>query len=152
MIKRSLKSFLIILTATVSSYLGYSNPLDPAVLLSNIEMPKDVVISEIENDENEKIILKAGNEKFGMNHILKRHSKNYFKEESIKGIPFPDGTSGKQIIKGIEKVYKFGETDPKGRGNKKVLHHQMLMNGEKSKYRLVINDDNEVITFYKLKK
>jgi hypothetical protein len=110
------------------------------------------VISEIKNDSNEKIFLKAGNEKYGMNHILQRHSKNYFPSETKKGIPFPDGTSGLQIIQGIEQVYKFGETDPKGYGNKKVLQHQLSMNGEDSKYRLVINDDNEIITFYKLRK
>ena len=150
--KRTFKSFILTLTAALAAYLGFANPTDPAVLLSNFNFPKDVVIYEIENDTDEKILLKTGNEKFGMNHILQRHSKNYFNKESKKGIPFPEGTSGLQIVNGIEEVYKFGQKDPNGYGSKKVLRHQISLNGEKSKYRLVINEDNEVITFYKLKK
>lgn len=150
--RKHFRSFFFAITATLASYLGIANPVDPAVLLSKLDFPEDIVISEIENDSKEKILLKAGNEKYGMNHILQRHSKNYFPGETKKGIPFPDGTSGLQIIKGIEQVYKFGEADPKGYGNKKVLQHQLSLNGEDSKYRLVINDDNEIITFYKLRK
>ena len=150
--RKQFRSILFAITATLASYLGLANPLDPAVVLNKINIPENMIISEIENNSEEKIILKAGNEKYGMNHILQRHSKNYFTNKSLKGIPFPEGTSGIQIIEGIEQVYKFGEKDPKGRGNTKVLKHQLSLNGEQSNYRLVINEENEVITFYKLRK
>ena len=148
---RHIKSFLLALTATMASYLGLANPIDPAVPADKLNVHKDVIVSEIENGANEKIFVKVGNDHFGLHHILKRHSKNY-SADSLKGILFPDGTSAYQIIKGIEKVYKFGKEDTKNKGNKKVLHHSLSINGERSKYRLVINDNNEVITFYKLKK
>lgn len=151
MIKKSLKSFLIILAATLSSYFGFADTIDPAVIISHTNQVKDKVISEIENENNEKIILKAGDEKFGLDHILKRHSDSFFTDSPNKGILFPSGTSGKQIIKGIEKVFKYGVPDPKAYGNKKVFYHELELNGEKSKYRLVLNEQNEVITFYKLK-
>ena len=151
MIRKSIKSLLIILITTVTTYFGFAGTIDPAVVLSYTDLAKDEIISEIENDNSEKIYLKAGNEKFGFSHILKRHSGNYFTETVQKGNLFPTGTTGKQIIKGIETAYKNGDQDPKAYGNKKVLLHELNLNGEKGKYRLVINEDKEVITFFRLK-
>ena len=152
MIRKSIKSLIIILITTVASYLGYANSIDPAVVLSHIDIAKDEIISEIENDNSDKILLKAGNEKFGLKHIIKRHSVNYFKEAEQKGSLFPKGTTGKQIIEGIETTYKYGEKDPENNGGKSVLLHEMNLNGEKGRYRLVLNNDNEIITFYRLKR
>ena len=152
MMLKSIKSLLIILLTTVTTYFGYADAIDPAVVLSYTDPVKDEIISEIENDISEKIFLKAGNERFGFSHILKRHSGTYFTDADQKGNLFPTGTTGKQIIKGIETAYKKGEQDPKAYGNKKVLRHELNLNGEKGKYRLVINEDKEVITFFKLKK
>lgn len=152
MIRKSMKSLIIILITTVTSYFGLADTIDPAIVLSHIDTAKDEIICEIENDNSEKIYLKAGNEKFGFSHILKRHSDNYFTDAEQKGNLFPTGTTGKQIIKGIETAYKKGEQDPKGYGNKNVLLHDLNLNGKKGIYRLVINEDKEVITFFRLKK
>ncbi len=152
MIRNSIKSFLIILITTVTTYFGYADVIDPAVILSHTEPAKDEIIREIEKDDAEKIYLKAGNERFGLNHILKKHSNHYFPNSQNKGSLFPIGTTGKQIVKGIETAYKTGEHDPKGYGNKEVLQTELDLNGEKGKYRLVINEDKEVITFFRLKK
>ena len=152
MIRKSIKSLIIILVTTVTSYFGFADTIDPAVVLSHIDVAKDEIISEIENDNSEKIYLKAGNEKFGLSHILKRHSGTFFTDAEQKGNLFPVGTTGKQIIKGIETAYKNGEQDPKGYGDKNVLQCELNLNGEKNKYRLVINEDKEVITFFRLKK
>ena len=65
MIRNSIKSFLIILITTVTTYFGYADVIDPAVVLSYTEPAKDEIICEIENNDSEKIYLKAGNEKFG---------------------------------------------------------------------------------------
>ncbi len=151
MIRKSIKSLLIILITTVTTYFGFADTIDPAVVLSHIDTVKDEIICEIENDNSDKILLKAGNEKFGFSHILKRHSGNYFTDTEQKGNLFPTGTTGKQIIKGIETAYKKGEQDPKAYGNKKVLQHELNLNGKSGKYRLVINEDKEVITFFRLK-
>ena len=148
MIQKSIKSFLIIIITTVTTFLGFVDTFDPAIVLTYTEPAKDEIISEIENDNSEKIYLKAGNDEFGFNHILKRHSDSYFAETEQKGSLFPSGTTGKQIIQGIEEVYKNGEKDPKGYGSKKVLQHVQDLNGEKGKYRLVIGENNEVITFF----
>jgi hypothetical protein len=148
---KPLKPLLLVLFTTILTYLGFSNSIDPALVLSHIKTPEDKVITEIQNHHDETIFLKAGNEKFGFNHILKRHSDDYFKDFDQKGKLFPTGTTGKQIIKGIETVYKFGEPDKKAYGDKKVLHREVTINGEKATYRLVMNDQNEVITFYKIK-
>ncbi len=150
--RKSLKSILLILITSVSSYFGYADIVDPAVVISHIDIHKDNVISEIENKHSEKIYLKAGNEKFGLNHILKKHSRNYFQDTEQKGNLFPAGTTGKQIIKGIENVYQNGHNNPKAYGNKKVLQHTINLNGKNNTYRLIINEDNEVITFFRLKK
>ncbi len=152
MISKPIKSFIIILIATVLSYLGLVNTMDPAVVLSYTEPSKDEIIRELENDDSEKIYLKAGNDRFGLNHILKKHSNNYFPDSEQKGSLFPVGTTGKQIIQAIETAYQNGEQDPKAYGNKKVLQTDLQLNGEKGKYRLVINEDKEVITFFRLKK
>jgi hypothetical protein len=148
---KPLKPFLIVLFTTILTYLGFSNSMDPALVLSHIKTPEDKVILEIQNNLDEKIFLKAGNEKYGFNHILKRHSKEYFKDFDQKGKLFPKGTTGKQIIKGIETVYKFGQPDRKAYGNTNVLIRDLEINGQKGKYRLVINDQNEIITFFKIK-
>lgn len=148
MIQKSIKSFLIIIITTVTSFLGFVNTIDPAVVLNYTEPAKDKIISEFKNNNSEKIYLKAGNDEFGFNHILKRHSSSYFTENKQKGSLFPSGTTGKQIIKGIEETYKNGEKDPKGYGRKIVLQHVQNLNGKKGKYRLVISENNEVITFF----
>jgi len=150
--QKSIKSLLIIIITAISSYFGLAHNIDPAVILSYTEPAKDEVIKEIENNNSEKIYLKAGNERFGLNHILKRHSGSYFTDEEVKGNLFPKGTTCKQIIKGIETIYKNGFPDPKAYGNKEVLQQELNINGEKGKYRLVINEDKEVITFFRLKK
>ena len=102
MIRKSIKSFLIVLITTLTTYFGYADAIDPAFVLSYTDPVKDEIISEIENESSEKIYLKAGNEKFGFSHILKRHSGTYFKDNEQKGNLFPTGTTGKQIIKGIK--------------------------------------------------
>ncbi len=89
MIRKSIKSFLIIILTTITSYLGYTDAIDPAVVLSYTEPAKDEIICEIENDESEKIYLKAGDEQFGLNHILKKHSDNYFPDAEKNGSLFP---------------------------------------------------------------
>ncbi|RLD52553.1 MAG: hypothetical protein DRI94_02740 [Bacteroidetes bacterium] len=150
--RKSLKSLLLIIITSLSSYFGYADIVDPAVIVSHIDIHKDNVISEIENRKSEKIYLKAGNEKFGLNHILKKHSRNFFPDYRQKGNLFPELTNGKQIIKGIENVYRNGHDNPKAYGNKKVLQHTIHLNGKNDTYRLVINEDNEVITFFRLRK
>lgn len=150
--RKSLKSLFLILITSLSSYFGYANIADPALIISKTKIDKDLIISKIENKNSEIIYLKAGNEKFGLNHILKKHTSNYFSDTKQKGNLFPAGTTGKQIIKGIETVYKNGKNDPKAYGNKTVLNHETDLNGKKGNYRLVINEDNEVITFFRLKK
>ncbi len=146
----SLKALFIVLFTTLLTYLGFSNSIDPALVLNHVTTSEDKLITEIQNNTDEKVYLKAGNEKYGFNHILKRHSKEYFKDFDRKGKLFPEGTTGKQIIKGIETVYKFGEPDIKAYGNKKVLLCELEINRQKGKYRLVINDQNEIITFFKV--
>jgi hypothetical protein len=148
---KTIRPLLIVLFTTLLTYLGFSNSIDPAFVISRFQTPENQTIIEIENNDDEKIILKAGNEKYGFNHILKRHSGQYFKEFDQKGRLFPEGTTGKQIIKGIETVYKFGEPDIKAYGNTKVLIRELEINGQKGKYRLVINDQKEIITFFKVK-
>ena len=152
MIRNSIKSFLIILITTVTTYFGYADVIDPAVVLSHTEPAKDEIIREIEKDDSGKIYLKAGNDRFGLNHILQKHSNNYFPNSENKGSLFPVGTTGKQIIQAIEATYQTGEQDPKAYGNKEVLQTELNLNGEKGKYRLVINNNKEVITFFRLKK
>ena len=152
MTRKSIKSFIIVFVATALSYLGITNTIDPAVVLSYTEPAKDEIIREIVNDDSEKIYLKAGNDRFGLNHILKKHSNNYFPDSEQKGSLFPVGTTGKQIIQAIETAYQTGLQDPKAYGNKEVLQTELNLNGEKGKYRLVINNNKEVITFFRLKK
>lgn len=148
---KTIRPLLIVLFTTLLTYLGFSNSIDPALVLNHVTTSEDKLITEIQNNYDEKVYLKAGNEKYGFNHILKRHSGQYFKEFDQKGRLFPKGTTGKQIIKGIETVYKFGEPDIKAYGNTKVLIRELEINGQKGSYRLVLNKTNEIITFYKFK-
>jgi hypothetical protein len=147
---KSMKALFIVLFTTLLTYLGFSNSIDPATVLNHVTTSEDKLITQLQNNDDEIIYLKAGNEKYGFNHILKRHSGKYFKDFDQKGKLFPKGTSGKQIIKGIETVYKFGEPDIKAYGNKNVLQRELVINGQKGKYRLVIIDQNEIITFFKV--
>ena len=149
--KKKLKSFLLIIIAFLSSWFGYLNITDPALIVSQTDIDKDIIISKIENNNSEIIYLKAGNDKFGLNHILKKHTRDFFPESKQKGNLFPSGTTGKQIIKGIESVYRNGNNDPNAYGNKTVLRYETKLNGKKGNYRLVINNQNEIITFFRLK-
>ena len=152
MIKQTFKTVIIFLFTTFTSLIGISDTIDPAIILKYTDPSKDIIIREIENDNFEKIYLKAGNEKFGFSHILKKHSNHYFPETEQKGSLFPKGTTGKQILKGIETTYKYGRNDTNRHGNKKVLFHELDLNGKTNNYRLVINENNEVITFFRLRK
>jgi len=151
MIRKSIKSFLIIFVATFLTYIGFANVIDPAIVISYKETSKDKVICEIENTKESKIILKAGNDIFGLSHILRKHSSSHFIGNEQKGSLFPEGTTGKQIIKGIETTYKNGQADPKAYGNNEVFWSELVLNGKKGKYRLVISEDKEIITFFKFR-
>jgi hypothetical protein len=146
-----IKTLLLYIVSIYVTLFGYVKVIDSVYLTEHLQLQKDEIIKELDGKDSEKFFLKAGNEKFGFSHILQRHSRDYYSDSSHKGILFPKGTKGNQIIQGIETVLSKGEKDPSAYGNKTVLKYKLKLNGEEAFYRLVMNDNNEVITFYKLK-
>jgi len=126
--------------------------IDPADYVLDNSVPKNEILKKIEKSNTKIIILKVGNDKFGFRHILMRHTFDYYKDYSPKGEPlFPKNTTGKQIIEGIEDVVKNGNEKSTDNG-KYQFEKEIFLNGEKARYRLIVTDKYEIITFYKIGK
>lgn len=147
--------FLISLVSVATSLFIYNKSNNSSKTTDNVyteskENDKDEIIETTESFVYGDIYLKQGNEKFGLTHILMRHSSDYYKDYSDKGTLFPAGTTKDEIIEAIKQVILSGETDPKGKGNSIALKKDLYLHNETAVYRLIISEDNEVITFFKI--
>jgi hypothetical protein len=119
------------------------------IFSENISDNKDKIIEKIKSESLGDIYLKSGNEKFGLTHILMRHSSDYYSDYKNKGTLFPKSTTEKEIIDAIKQVAESGISDPKAKGDSKALKKELYLHGEKANYRLIVSDENEIITFFK---
>lgn len=153
------KQYLRIILIAIVSFLAlyfFSQKLDrPQKIIDdqyveNNDLNPQEIHTEFVDKNKQKVYLKEGNEKFGLAHILMRHSADYYKDYNNKGSLFPEGATSAEIIKAIGEVVKKGETDPKGKGNVRALKKVVYLHKEKAEYRLIIDQNNDIITFFKI--
>lgn len=149
------KLILLFISAIIASYFGIQKVNSSAKVTEEKYIEKkDVnpqeINSEFTSSNGEKIFLKEGNEKFGLTHILMRHSADYYTNYSRKGSLFPEGTTANEVIAALKEISETGELDPKGKGNATALKKVLSLHNEKATYRIIINQDNDIITFFKI--
>lgn len=98
------------------------------------------------------VLLKAGNERWGLKHILCRHSADYCTDFSYKGSRFNPRTTSRQLTEGIEYVIKNGTnvSEKREKRENKVRYDAMTtINGLSTTYTLVFSaTDGTIITFF----
>ena len=149
------KLILLFISAIIAYYFGIQKVNSSAKVTEEKYIEKkDVnpqeINSEFTSSNGEKIFLKEGNEKFGLTHILMRHSADYYTNYSRKGSLFPEGTTANEVIAALKEISETGELDPKGKGNATALKKVLSLHNEKATYRIIINQDNDIITFFKI--
>ncbi len=86
----------------------------------------------------------------GMDHILKRHSPEVPPGSDGKGTLFPNNTTNEQIIKAIGAVYSKGNRKSPINQPTQVFEKRIRLNGETANYRLIINSNSQVTSFFKI--
>jgi len=148
------KLILLFISAILASYFGIQKVNNPTKVtedkyIENKDVNPQEINSEFISSTGDKIFLKEGNEKFGLMHILMRHSSDYYTNYSRKGSLFPAGTTSEEVIAALKEISQSGEFDPKGKGNATALKKVLSLHNEKATYRVIINQENDIITFFK---
>ncbi len=153
---KDIKKILVLLAFTITAYLAgffdITEQIYPDINCSfSSSTCPDSIIFIVKDFNDPNIYIKAGNERFGLRHIILRHlnsNYNYFYNEDAT--KFPNGTDTMDIIEGIMKVYRYGERTKSSKPNNYAYQKQIDFNGEEATYRLIIRKcDNSVVTFYK---
>lgn len=104
------------------------------------------------NRDGHVVLLKAGTEKWGLKHILCRHSVDYCKDYPDKGSPFNPRTTSRQLTEGLEYVVKNGyyvyQSHEK---QERIIRYDAhtTINGLDAVYTLVFRaSDGRIITFF----
>jgi len=146
--KSKFKRFLVILILASSIYFAYNifRGEDPAEYVSDLSVPDTERLHEFKTNNTKTISLYVK----GLRHILERHSADYYTDYKEKGTLFHENTTGKQIIKGVQKLILSGDTIRSQRTNLKI-EKVIKLNSVQSKYRLIISPDNKIVTFFRVK-
>ena len=154
---KDIKKILVLLAFTITAYfagdLDIVEQISPDINCSfSSSTCPDSIIFIVKDFNDPNIYIKAGNERFGLRHIIAKHLNSdynhYYSNEPATKFPF--GTDTMDIIEGIMKVYRYGERTKSSKLNNYAYQKQIDFNGEEATYRLIIRKcDNSVVTFYK---
>jgi len=151
--KKKFIAIIFVLIIVIVLFVTVFKKQDPAKYVEENNVSETELIKEFTSEEYGNIYLYAGNEYGGFIHLLIRHSGDYFLGHEKKQIEsqFPEKTTGKQIIDGIEEVIDEGHKVESNKDKNYVLEDEIKLNGEEADYRLVIKvENNSVVTFFKI--
>ncbi len=159
------KTFVIIF---LLGFIGYehSEPVidqakiyidNPADYVLNANVPADEIVYTFDSEIHGKLNLPAGiEEKYGLRHILARHTENYFINFDNKNnaTMFDDDISGRELIYGLEKFYEncvdvVKYNNRLERNTVYIGYTKFKETKDFQKCLLVVRTEtNEVVTFY----
>jgi len=132
---------------------------NPAELVLNANLPAEEEMYSFDSEVYGEMYLYAGTEpKYGLRHILARHTSKYFVNYDDKNgaTLFEDEVSGGDLILGIKDFYKHCvDVDAYNRkiGSYKAYVGYATLANKKVKCLLIVKESNKsIITFYPFKK